>query len=85
MEKIKCRACEYTSEIHKATVENELKRLSGLKGLRLCPEEKYGERLTVCSECPHLDINNVCMMCGCYVQIRAFTLDGRCPMKRWEK
>ncbi len=85
MDNIRCRACEYTSAIHRETVEKELSRLRGMKGLRLSSDELYNERLIICGGCAHLDFNNVCMMCGCYVQIRAFTTDGRCPMKKWKR
>ncbi len=79
----KCRACEYTNKIHKDAVETELKRLSQMKGLKPCDEKELERRLNICSSCPQLDMNNVCMMCGCYVQIRAFLKTSRCPIKNW--
>ena len=75
----KCRACQYTNEIHKAAVEAEVERLSKLKGVRLCDEDELTRRLEICSGCKHLDINNVCLMCGCYVRIRTLIKDNRCP------
>ncbi len=79
----RCKACEYTSEIHKKTVEAEVERLSKMKGLRLCGDGEKQRRLEICSNCAHLDINGVCMMCGCYVQLRALPQSGHCPMKQW--
>lgn len=76
-----CRACQYTGEIHKKAVEAEIKRLSQMKNVSLCTEEELNRRLEKCSSCEYLDINNVCLMCGCYVQIRALLRDSRCPAK----
>lgn len=80
---IKCRACEYTSEIHRSAVEEEVRRLTEMKGVRICGEDELNSRLMICSSCKHLDINNVCMMCGCYVRIRTLLKTNRCPMKMW--
>lgn len=74
-----CRACEYTSKIHRDAVEAEVLRLSKMKGVRLCSEEEQLRRLEICGGCDRLDMNGVCLMCGCYVRIRALTADGRCP------
>ncbi len=81
----KCRACEYTSAIHREAVEAEIKRLSEMKGVRLCTEEELERRLAACGECEYKDMNGVCLMCGCYVRIRTFRKDSRCPAKnkRW--
>ncbi len=81
----KCRACEYTNEIHRAAVEAEVERLSKMKGLRLCGEDELKKRLLLCSECGQLDMNGVCMMCGCYARIRTLPADSRCPapQRRW--
>lgn len=77
----KCKACQYTSEIHKESVEKELKRLSEMKGIKICSESEHIERLNICSKCKYLDLNGVCLMCGCYVQIRTFLKDNKCPAK----
>ena len=80
---IKCRACEYTSDIHRLAIETEVARLTAIKGIKICEQEELHSRLIICSECKHLDINNVCMMCGCYVRIRTLLKFNRCPMKMW--
>lgn len=79
----KCRACEYTSEIHKNAIEGEVLRLSKMKGVKLCEQDALYRRLEICSDCTHLDINNTCLMCGCYVRIRTLLKDNRCPIKKW--
>ncbi len=85
MEKRKCRACEYTSEIHKAAAEAEIERLKNMKGIKICSPEEQEKRLKICDECEYLDMNGVCLMCGCYVQIRTLLKSGSCPAKkkRW--
>ncbi len=83
MENRKCRACEYTKGIHKEAIEKEVNRLKGMKGIKTLDEDEQLCRLKVCGECGHLDMNGVCMMCGCYVEIRTLVRDNRCPMGKW--
>ena len=80
--KIVCKACQYTSEIHKETIEKELARLK-TGTTPLADEALYEERLTFCSDCKHLDISGTCMMCGCYVMLRCALKDNKCPKKYW--
>lgn len=45
-------------------------------------DEEYERRLTICSYCDKLS-DRTCMSCGCYVELRAFAISGRCPNKKW--
>lgn len=76
-----CRPCAYTSAIHRETVERELARLRSIASIAPADAETVHRRLTACSACRYLDHNHVCLMCGCYVQIRTFARDARCPAK----
>ena len=80
-----CKACQYTSEIHKTAIETEVARLSNMRGVHICDDDELLRRLEACSSCEHLDMNNVCLMCGCYVRIRTLLKDNRCPApkKKW--
>ena len=84
MDLIKCKACEYTSDIHRIAIETEVQRLMNMKSLQICGDEELCSRLMICSDCKHLDINNVCMMCGCYVRIRTLQKTNRCPINLWK-
>ena len=80
--RIVCKACQYTSEIHKQTIEKELEKLK--KGtIPMADDALYEKRLKACSDCKHLDISGTCMMCGCYVMLRAALKNNKCPEKHW--
>ncbi len=48
---------------------------------RVC-EEEYERRLCLCKECDLLNAGT-CGACGCYVELRAASVVGHCPYKRW--
>ncbi|MGM9550974.1 MAG: DUF6171 family protein [Clostridia bacterium] len=77
-----CKACRYTSAIHKETIEKELKRLNA-SSTPMADEALYKERLNICSECKHMDLSGTCMMCGCYVMLRCALNNNKCPQKHW--
>ncbi|MBQ7876161.1 MAG: hypothetical protein IJ316_02615 [Clostridia bacterium] len=80
--KVVCKACQYTSAIHKETIEKELLRLKASQ-MPMADDSLYETRLKVCSDCNHLDISGTCMMCGCYVMLRSALKDNKCPKKYW--
>ncbi len=80
--KVVCKACQYTSAIHKETIERELVRLKASQ-TPMAADAVYEERLKVCSLCKHLDVSGTCMMCGCYVMLRSALKDNKCPKKYW--
>ncbi len=77
-----CKACRYTSAIHKETIEKELEKLKS-SSIPLADDELYKTRLLVCSDCEHLDISGTCMMCGCYAMLRTAIKENKCPKKKW--
>ena len=80
--KVTCKACQYTSQIHKETIEKELARLKATS-TPMADDTLYEKRLKVCSDCKHLDISGTCMMCGCYVMLRCALYSNKCPQKYW--
>lgn len=80
--KVTCKACQYTSKIHKETIEKELARLKASL-VAMADDTLYTKRLEICSDCRHLDISGTCMMCGCYTMLRAALRDNKCPKKYW--
>ena len=39
-------------------------------------------RLALCRECTRLN-QGTCLACGCFVEIRAALVRGKCPYKKW--
>lgn len=78
-----CKACRYTSKIHKETIKKELDRLKA-SAAPMAEEALYKKRLEACSDCKFLDVSGTCMMCGCYVMLRAALLSNKCPKKFWQ-
>lgn len=77
-----CKKCllKEASEIdYKELVE---KHLETLKESDLTTSEITQKRLSICIECDKLN-SGTCLMCGCYVEIRAALKNGRCPKKKW--
>ena len=58
------------------------------KGLNDLPEEVLTDtktrekRLEECRNCGKLN-RGTCLACGCYVEIRAALIKGKCPYKKW--
>ncbi len=46
------------------------------------PEETYEKRLKICTECEKLVVGT-CLVCGCYVELRALGIGTKCPKKKW--
>lgn len=45
-------------------------------------EAEYECRLAICKECDLLNVGT-CGACGCYVELRAAAVVGRCPYSKW--
>ncbi len=44
--------------------------------------EVYLNRLNYCKECEHRD-DQVCSICGCYVDYKTRWASEECPLKKW--
>lgn len=42
----------------------------------------YEKRLHICTSCDEL-VSGMCKGCGCFVELRAAMLKGRCPYDKW--
>lgn len=58
------------------------KALSDIKVEDRAAENIYESRLQTCKECDRLS-SGTCLSCGCYVEIRAYLNNGRCPKRKW--
>lgn len=45
-------------------------------------ETVYQQRLECCKECEKL-VTGTCLVCGCFVELRAAAKSGRCPNHYW--
>ena len=80
-----CRRCLLEDMPGEAELAKSIREL-----IDLLPEDKRtaaevnAQRLTICRECDHLQ-NGMCVLCGCYVELRAAKRHMRCPdvPSRW--
>ena len=74
-----CRRCLLQDMPDEAALIQNIREL-----IDLLPEEKRAEddirleRLAVCRRCDHLQ-NGMCVLCGCYVELRAAKKHMQCP------
>lgn len=53
-------------------------------GLQHVTEEQKLARLAVCAGCPAFDAHNrTCILCGCYLDIKAGWKSSSCPSNKW--
>ncbi len=47
-------------------------------------EQLYSRRLALCRSCEK-QVNDLCMVCGCFIEVRAAVKEQYCPMpeRRW--
>lgn len=58
------------------------KSLRDLPAADIAPDEVTKARLSVCRDCDKLN-QGTCLACGCFVEIRAALVRGKCPYKKW--
>lgn len=79
-----CKKCLLRDIKGKDYEEIIAKALSDIKDEDKAPKLTYEERLNLCKECDRLS-SGTCLSCGCYVEIRAYLVNGRCPKRKWQK
>jgi len=42
-----------------------------------------GIRVDICKKCRHLEQNNRCTVCGCFIAMKAGLAAEKCPLKKW--
>lgn len=74
-----CRRCLLEDMPGEAELAKSIREL-----IEMLPEEKrastdvHAQRLFICRTCDHLQ-NGMCVLCGCYVELRAAKRMMRCP------
>ncbi|MBE5871183.1 MAG: hypothetical protein E7294_07990 [Lachnospiraceae bacterium] len=75
----RCLMREYDEQKFRDTLEKYIEKI----GTDLRTEEaQYRKRLELCKRCEKLN-QGTCLACGCYVELRAAAISGRCPDKKW--
>lgn len=77
---IKCLLREVNSKDYHEII---IKNLEAIKEEDKVDSNLYDARLNICKECDKL-INGTCLACGCYVEIRAALVHGKCPKRKWQ-
>ena len=77
-----CRRCLLSDLGDHPSREAVLKGISAIRDKDRADEKVYHDRLKICRSCDNL-LSGTCLSCGCYVEIRAAVISGRCPMKKW--
>lgn len=54
---------------------------------KVVPEElrnKADNRLSICNACDKYNKDTKrCLMCGCFMEVKVFLPDVKCPLKKW--
>ena len=80
-----CKKCLTRDMMGQEKVYETLKRyIEDIEESDRTPKEKYEERLGICKECERL-ISGMCQACGCYVELRAATVQQECPYEKWKE
>lgn len=79
----KCKRCGLKTVLNEEEIAKAVEQVKAMKGITIAEDEVYQARLDVCGECEKLEYGSTCMACGCIVQVRALTADGKCPNKKW--
>ena len=88
MEKVRkpfCRRCLLEDMPAEAALAKSIRELVDLlPEEKRAPAEVTAQRLAVCRACDHLQ-NGMCVLCGCYVELRAAKRIMKCPCvpKNW--
>ena len=77
-----CRKCLLDDIDDKIVLEEIKQAIDRLDDGLKVSEEEYASRLDKCRACDRLNAGT-CMACGCYVQLRAAAVTGKCPYKKW--
>jgi len=75
----RCLLADFDKEKYESLIG---KSLDDLPPEDIAPDEICRGRLSICRECSKLN-QGTCLACGCFVEIRAALVRGKCPYKKW--
>lgn len=47
------------------------------------PESQRNKRLEICKSCPNLIMGNICKLCGCWMPLKTYFPNQKCPDNKW--
>ena len=79
-----CRKCLPYAETREEFFQKLEAYIDNLAEEDRADQEHYEARLKACAQCPNLS-DGMCVLCGCYVELRAALKLRRCPdvVRRW--
>lgn len=79
-----CRKCLLYTESREEFFQRLEAYIANLDEDDRAGQETYEARLAQCAHCPNLT-DGMCVLCGCYVELRAALKVRRCPdvVRRW--
>jgi hypothetical protein len=77
-----CRRCLLEDMREEELFQNLREIIDAIPAESKSPDDLYMKRLEICRACDRL-INGMCMLCGCYVELRAASIARRCPDGAW--
>lgn len=83
---LQCRRCLLREAGNAGALESVKDSIARLPAHCRVSEEEYGIRLARCQACDHL-LAGTCLLCGCYVELRAAMAEQFCPgaPRRWDR
>lgn len=82
--KIKCRKCLLEDMDENDFLRDMRSHIAAYPADKRVSEEEYRRRLAFCKGCDKL-VDGMCVLCGCYVELRALKIGMRCAdiNKKW--
>lgn len=73
-----CRRCLPEQNREETFYENLSRYIQRMEEELKVDQQTYEKRLNICSSCDHL-MNGMCILCGCFVELRAVQKVRKCP------
>ena len=82
--KIRCRKCLLEDMDEDDFLRDMRSYIAAYPADKKVSEEEYRQRLDFCKDCEKL-VDGMCVLCGCYVELRALKIGMRCADidKKW--
>lgn len=84
MTKVQCRKCLLEDMDENDFLRDMRSHIAAYPADKRVDEGEYRRRLTFCKDCDKL-MDGMCVLCGCYVELRALKIGMRCADidKKW--
>ena len=82
--KVQCRKCLLEDMDENDFLRDMRSHIAAYPADKNVSEEEYHQRLAFCKDCEKL-VDGMCVLCGCYVELRALKIGMRCADidKKW--